>query len=1497
MKLNLPVYILVKAQSWGRTSFRHPWQKVLNHFFSDYQVYKYGQNRQNNYTSIRSRLASDLNEQTSPQVLLIDLHKSTPNELTEFINSYSQDSSGLFLSTTDKQNLASKITPRLFFGFETSSYSAIKSLPHLVTYNITPEDLSPRSDHSLLSLAKTLSLEPSYIGVRPSKVAEVAHAVAKKIYHLFSPTRPAHIPSTNKDNMVGAGMIHKGQTFITHTTLRERSSATNSFSQKQIFIFICLFSLFISGLITHPIPTMITFTAILSAIYFIDVLFNLYLVSKSIHTPPELEFTKEDLDKLKDSDLPVYTILVPLYKEANVLPHFLSSMENMNYPKEKLDVMLLLEEDDLETIAVAKELNLPKYVRSVIVPHSMPKTKPKACNYGLSLAKGEYVVIYDAEDQPDPDQLKKAVLGFKVSPANVGCLQAKLNYHNKDQNLLTRFFTAEYSLWFDVVLPGLQSINTSIPLGGTSNHFRVKDLIAFQGWDAFNVTEDADLGSRLFKAGYKTAIINSVTLEEANSRVGNWVRQRSRWIKGYMQTFLVHNRNFRKFFKEQGIHAIVFQLTVGGKIAFMLINPLLWIATISYFLLYKYVGPTIESFYPAPVFYMAAFSLVFGNFLFLYYYMIGVAKHGHWNLVKYIYLVPFYWLLISRAALKALYQLFLKPHYWEKTIHGLHLTNKDQKANQALKKNKLVDKITKIKTPWWAGGAFLMGASVASNFINFLYNRYLGNNISLSDFGLISLFGSFLYLTQVPVNAFSKSVTHISAYKFGQKNIASKNVWSYFRKIAFLVALFSTVCWLILTPVLQGIFKSESITPFYIFAPVWIIGMIASVDSGFLSGVQKFTFLAVVSVTESLSKFLTTVILVKSGLTNLVYLSLPLSMTVGLALGWYYTKKVAVDIEEEKPNFPKKFATTSILNKLSNIVFMGLDVVVAKIVLSPDDAGRFALVSLIGKMVYFFSSLPGQFILPLVSKEEGAKGNPLSIFSKIFLGTLVFSVLSFVALGILKDYTVTLLFGQRTQTILHVLPFYLLGISSYTLASSIISYHQSRRKHFLPVLNFFISSIQFVILFGLKNVTLESFSFLIGLFGIMQLLVAGLAHRLTRYSALITNNSYAFFNLFKKQKVTPREFTGQLRFLVLNWRDIKHKWAGGAESYVHELAKNLVDKGHQVTIFSGNDGVSKNREIIDGVEVVRRGGFFTVYFWAAIYYIFKFQDRFDIIIDSENGIPFFTPLYSRRPKFLLMHHVHQEVFNDSLKFPAREIAKFLEGKLMPLVYRKEKVIAVSESTKKDVLKLGIFKPENVCIVNPGIDLAPLTKPVKKTDHPSLLYLGRLRDYKNIDIAIKAFAKVVKQIPEATFTIGGEGDKESDLKKLVEDLNLIDSVHFLGRVSDEDRDELYAKSWLSVQPSSHEGWGITVIEANFFGCPVIASNIPGLCDSVLDGKTGILIKPKSVNGFAKAISKVFRSPKLRQKMSDLGVERARKFNWSENTNHFLEAVENYYFKVA
>ena len=348
-------------------------------------------------------------------------------------------------------------------------------------------------------------------------------------------------------------------------------------------------------------------------------------------------------------------------------------MSKLSWNKKRLEVILLLEEDDAEAQQVTKILNLPSYVRVEIVPKSQPKTKPKACNWGLTKSHGKYLVVYDAEDEPEPLQLKKSYLAFLQVPANVICLQAKLNYYNPNENLLTKIFTAEYSLWFDVILAGLQSLNTCIPLGGTSNHFRTEDLRHLKGWDAFNVTEDADLGMRLFKKGFKTAIIDSTTLEEANSRLKNWMRQRSRWIKGYMQTYLVHNRHPVKLFKEQGLHGLLFQLILGGKIAFIYINPFLWIATIAYFALNSLVGPTIQILYPGYIFYIAFASLVFGNFTYLYYYMIGLAERDHWSLLKYVIFVPVYWLLVSLAALLAIEQLVFKPHHWEKTIHGINI--------------------------------------------------------------------------------------------------------------------------------------------------------------------------------------------------------------------------------------------------------------------------------------------------------------------------------------------------------------------------------------------------------------------------------------------------------------------------------------------------------------------------------------------------------------------------------------------------------------------------------------------------------------------------------------------------------------------------------------------------------------------------------------------------------------------------------------------------------
>lgn len=583
------------------------------------------------------------------------------------------------------------------------------------------------------------------------------------------------ISSHNNDSAIGAGVAHKKYRFITHTHLPHHQSALKTFQPWQKLILLLITAIIITGLAVNARRTAIIIIATLSLIYFIDLIFSLYVLLKSLHFPPEIKASSLEIKKLKNSKLPIYSILCPLYKEATILPHFLEAIEAIDWCKNKLDCLLLLEEDDKETQEVAKKLNLPSYVRTIIVPHSKPKTKPKACNYGLAHVKGEYVVIYDAEDRPDPLQLKKAYIAFNKLGKKVCCLQSKLNYYNKNQNLLTRFFTAEYSLWFDLILPGLQSIEAIIPLGGTSNHFRTKELKDLHGWDSFNVTEDCDLGVRLFKAGYRTALIDSTTYEEANSKVGSWLRQRSRWIKGYLQTYLVHMRDPISFIRSHGVQALVFQLVIGMRMIFMLINPILWLATISYFAAYSLVGPAIEALYPAPVFYIAVTSLVFGNFVYLYNYMIGCAKRGHWSVVKFVLLVPLYWVMSSIAATIAFYQLFTKPHYWEKTAHGLHIEKAEKKrlgqvarVQVALARKERFGRLRGLATSGMATGGILVAASIVANVLNFLYNAYLGRTVSLEEFGTVSVISNIFLLAGVVTGAIGKSVTYKSAYLLGK---------------------------------------------------------------------------------------------------------------------------------------------------------------------------------------------------------------------------------------------------------------------------------------------------------------------------------------------------------------------------------------------------------------------------------------------------------------------------------------------------------------------------------------------------------------------------------------------------------------------------------------------------------------------------------------------------------------------------------------------------------
>ncbi len=585
----------------------------------------------------------------------------------------------------------------------------------------------------------------------------------------------------NQEIKQGTGFHYKGESYISHTALPQGESAFFRFTRLQKISLLLLGVLFLGGLFINWHAAITIVVAVLSILYFADLIFNLFLISRSFGASPEIQITDEEITNANGHSWPTYTVLCPLYREGNVLPQFISAMKNLDYPAHQLQIILLLEEDDEATIETAASLLLPANMEVVIVPHSRPKTKPKALNYGLAKASGEYVVVYDAEDIPDPLQLKKAVVGFAKVDKETICIQAKLNFYNSRHNLLTKIFSAEYSLWFDLILTGLQSIRAPIPLGGTSNHFRIADLRRLYGWDAFNVTEDCDLGMRLTKQGFKTAMVNSVTMEEASSTIRNWFGQRSRWIKGYIQTYVVHMRNpFAFLHTASKFNVLSFQLVVGGKIMSMFINPFFWFITIIYFSWRSSVGEFIESFFPAPILYMGVFCLVFGNFIYMYSYMLGIAKREEWHLAKYVFLVPFYWVFMSIAAWKALWGFFVNPHFWSKTVHGFHLDTKgiDQQAAEIVKNQYFgFGRWTTKLSPQLRSAGILVVVSMIGNVFNYLTNAYLGRSLSVEDFGLVSLMNSLFFLADIPLTAFSRTVTYRSAYLLGTYGKPLKSLW------------------------------------------------------------------------------------------------------------------------------------------------------------------------------------------------------------------------------------------------------------------------------------------------------------------------------------------------------------------------------------------------------------------------------------------------------------------------------------------------------------------------------------------------------------------------------------------------------------------------------------------------------------------------------------------------------------------------------------------------
>ncbi|PWK61175.1 glycosyltransferase family 2 protein [Roseicyclus mahoneyensis] len=364
---------------------------------------------------------------------------------------------------------------------------------------------------------------------------------------------------------------------------------------------------------------------------------------------------------------PMVTLIAPLYQERDIAATLVKRLGELDYPPERLDVLLAVEADDATTRAALAATHLPPWIRVITVPDGQPRTKPRALNFALNFARGDIIGIYDAEDRPDPDQITRITERFANRPPEVACLQGRLDYYNARHNVLSRLFAIEYANWFRVLLPGVQRLGLVVPLGGTTLFLRHKVLVEVGGWDAHNVTEDAELGLRLARRGYRTEIIDTTTFEEANAAVLPWIRQRARWQKGYLMTWAMAMRAPRALWRDLGpVRFAALQVQMLFAVAGFLVAPLLWSLMVKPF----GVAHPLDALV-GPMGYGIMATAFVGSIVLSVALSIHATRAAHLrHLRPWIMLSELYFLLATISAARAAAEMLMRPFWWAKTTHG-----------------------------------------------------------------------------------------------------------------------------------------------------------------------------------------------------------------------------------------------------------------------------------------------------------------------------------------------------------------------------------------------------------------------------------------------------------------------------------------------------------------------------------------------------------------------------------------------------------------------------------------------------------------------------------------------------------------------------------------------------------------------------------------------------------------------------------------------------------
>lgn len=790
-----------------------------------------------------------------------------------------------------------------------------------------------------------------------------------------------------------------------------------------------------------------------------------------------------------------------------------------------------------------------------------------------------------------------------------------------------------------------------------------------------------------------------------------------------------------------------------------------------------------------------------------------------------------------------------------------------------------------------SGSALLLAAAALFNLINYAFVLLMGKRLTTVEFGTLALMSNLLVLTLVPSGALAGTLARYISY-FDRTKRLKQQAWLRHRlfKLALILSLGSALVFAGASVPLQHFFRLSSPAPFLWFLPAFAGVVLLASLSAVLQGYRLFTALAALFVFQGLTKLGFAFVSTSLGFGLPAALT---SYTVSIALtsivAWRLlpsiprVKSLAQRSQMRLKTDTMRYFKFAFLSSLGLVMLFTLDVLLAKHLLDPEAAGRYALLSLFGKVIMLSSTAIASVTLPMIAHAIGIKRNlkKLTNTSLMLIGALV--GISVAIFATAPQRISALLVGEKSTLIAEYLPRYAFAVGLLAIGSYLVRVQLVKKRYAFAVLPLICALALVLLLVGSP----ASLSRIISSY---QLITGGFFF-LAAIAYLIVEQEWHVRDLLDiiTTKTPDTSRIGDKRYiLIFNWRDTKHAWAGGAEVYVHELAKRWVKMGHHVTVFCGNDRKSPRNEVIDGVQIVRRGGFFTVYFWAFIYYILRFRGRFDVILDCENGIPFFTPLYVRIPKYLVIYHVHQDVFRENLITPFSWIAQVLESKLMPLFYRNCEVITISQSSKKAIMRHALTG-KIPSVIHSGIDLE-VYKPGKKSENPLIIYVGRLKQYKNLPVLIQAMKILTEKIPRVRLVIAGFGDEQEKLKELVDALKLSKVVTFAGKVSEEEKIRLYQKAWVAVNPSTMEGWGMTAIEANACGTPVVASDVPGLRDSVQNPHSGFLVDYQDPDAFADSIFRIVTNRRLREDLSEDARAWANKFRWEKSAERFLSLFE-------